>query len=241
MIDFHIEEPLTEIMCDIDPDADYLTEGSGRVVFINHDLDVIYKVAKSEQGLYQNAQEYTCAQDYQAVVPLVHDTLTINNQAHVILIVDVAYDYDHYIEQAIQDLQAFINVGMPHASIGSVQNMRDVLAIYPLDDMHPSDPKRLYLTQLQEYVDGTDHTYINHDEVAAILESELIVLLEASHPYEPFQHIIAANEINLQNIGFKALPDGTFVPQVIDAGIDDWETFRQFQNMFNTEAPLTYY
>jgi len=207
------------VMSDVDPDAVYLTEGSGRVVFINRDLDVVYKVAKSEQGLYQNTQEYACAQKYPKVVPTVHDTCTIKNQAHVILIVDVAYDYDHYIEQSIQDLYHFIEMQMPHASISSVQDMREVLAVYPITNMHPSDPKRLYLTQLQEYVEGTDETHINDGEMVDILESELIVLLEESYPYEPFQHIIAANEINLQNIGFKALPDGTFVPQVIDAGI----------------------
>jgi len=238
---YYIDIQYEEIMSDIDPEAVYLSEGSGRVVFINHDLSVVYKVAKSQQGIYQNKQEYLCSKNYPDVVPNVHEALTINNQDYVVLTVDVTYDYEQFMGDANNDIQTFIATTAPHADIETTQDMRDILAIYPINELHPSDPKRLYLTQLQEYVDGIDDAIINYDDVEEIVTSDLILLLEEAHPNTPFQYIITVNEVNTKNIGFKPLPDGSFVPQVIDAGIDDWDKFKQFQQQSNTEAPIKYY
>lgn len=241
MTDFYIEDQIQQLMSDVDPDAVYFKEGSGRVVFINRDLDVVYKIAKSEQGIYQNRQEYTCSKENPTAVPTVHEAVTVNDKDYVLLTVDVAHDYLHYIIEASNDLQCHVERVYPDKDFESVRDMQDILAAYPVNDVHPTHPKRHYFEQFAYYLDTTPDTRIIRPDLNDTIEEAIPHLLSEAHPNVNIERVIPINEINNENIGFKALPDGSFIPQVIDAGINDWGNFRDFQNLFDTEAPLTYY
>lgn len=205
----------TDIIHTIDPDATYLNEGSGRIVFTSGCGEFVYKLAKDTIGIMQNDNEATNADEYPELFPALINCHELFGYENVIIQMERITSLD----EALGDIWCEIYETCINPKVNTIRH-----AIKHHD--WPKNMNQIKNDFIESFENMTSNTTLHPEDLKT---SDDLILEYVYKQYEKKlsdhfaeaieRDIICTPECRTDNIGIKITDKGEYVYSILDGGI----------------------